>query len=228
MNTHLTRPALTFALITSLFLGSKAMGADIPLSQLVKGTPIKTQVGIVQFGGSEALRVTEEPDYPPEAEDRLVVIPAKLGNGIIELEMAGQPAPDAISGARGFVGVAFHVQEQAKRFEAIYLRPTNGRADNQARRNHSTQYISFPGFPWYKLRKESPAMYESYVDLVPGEWTKVKVVIQGQRAELYVHDSKQPTLIINDLKQNDRDGSVGLWIGPGTVAHFRNVKVSPL
>jgi hypothetical protein len=50
-------------------------------------------------------------------------------------------------------------------FECFYLRPTNGRADDQVRRNHSVQYISFRGFPWYRL--ESPEKYESYTDLVP-------------------------------------------------------------
>jgi hypothetical protein len=46
------------------------------------------------------------------------------------------------------------------------LRPTNGRADDQVRRNHSTQYISYPDFPWYRLREETPGMYESYSDSI--------------------------------------------------------------
>jgi hypothetical protein len=33
-------------------------------------------------------------------------------------------------------------------------------------------------------------------------------------------------LIVNDLKQGAWKGRVGLWIGPGTVGHFRNVKVT--
>ena|SRR5258708_28541659 len=42
-----------------------------------------------------------------------------------------------------------------------------GRADDQLRRNHSTQYISEPEWPWPRLRSEAPGVYESYVDLVP-------------------------------------------------------------
>ena len=94
------------------------------------------------------------------------------------------------------------------------------------RRNHSVQYISFPDYPWQRLRKEESEKYESYVDLVPGEWTKVKIVIEGVRARLYVHGSEQPTLIINDLKNGESKGALGLWIGPGTEAHFANLRVT--
>jgi len=81
------------------------------------------------------------------------------------------------------------------------IRPTNGRADDQLRRNHSAQYISFPDYEWQRLRAEAPGQYESYVDLVPGEWTRVKVEVSGVKARLYVHDASQPSLIVNDLKR---------------------------
>ena len=36
------------------------------------------------------------------------------------------------------------------------------------------------------------------------------------------------TLIVNDVKSGaDGKGAVALWIGPGTVAHFRNLTVEP-
>jgi len=38
---------------------------------------------------------------------------------------------------------------------------------------------------------------------------------------------EQPTLIVNDLKSGAlAKGAVALWIGPGTIAHFRNLRVS--
>jgi hypothetical protein len=43
------------------------------------------------------------------------------------------------------------------------------------------------GRPWYRLRKEFPSKYESYVDLMPGVWTKIKIDVRGERARLYVH-----------------------------------------
>jgi hypothetical protein len=118
------------------------------------------------------------------------------------------------------------VQEDRSRYECFYLRPTNGRAEDQLRRNHSAQYIAHPEFPWHRLRRETPGKYESYVDLVPGEWTKVKVVVSGRDARLFVHGADQPTLIVSDLKLDAAEGAVALWIGPGTEAHFSNLKVS--
>ena len=151
-----------------------------------------------------------------------------FSNGVIEVEIAGAPAAGALEGARGFVGIAFRLQENNKAYDAFYLRPTNGRADDQERRNHSVQYISHPDWPWFRLRKETPSRYESYVDLVPGEWTKIKIDVRGERARLYVHGHEQPTLIVNDVKSGGHGkGAIALWLGPGTVAHFRNLHVEP-
>lgn len=184
----------------------------------------------VTFKGRKALRVTENTaatDGMKVSDDQLVILPKmEFQDGIIEIELAGEPAPNAAAGARGFVGVAFRVAPQAEKFECFYLRPTNGRADDQVRRNHSVQYISHPGFPWERLRKEFPEKYESYVDLEPGVWTKVKIEVKGTTARLFVHGAAQPTLIVNDLKLGVTKGALGLWIGPGTIAHFTNLRVS--
>jgi len=88
------------------------------------------------------------------------------------------------------------------------------------------QYISAPGFPWQLLREKFPEKYESYVDLQPAEWTTVKIVTKGDHAQLFVHGAAQPTLIVNDLKQPVSSGAVGLWLGPGTVAHFSNLRLN--
>ena len=134
----------------------------------------------------------------------------------------------ALTAARGFVGVAFRVNLDAAKdvakYDCFYLRPTNGRADDQVRRNHSTQYISYPDFPWFRLRKEFPEKYESYADVVPGEWTKLKIEVQGEKARLYVQGAPQPALVVNDLRQ--AQGTIALWVGTETIAHFANLRVS--
>ena len=39
--------------------------------------------------------------------------------------------------------------------------------------------------------------------------------------------ARQPTLIVNDVKSGaGASGAVALWLGPGTVAHFRNLRVT--
>ena len=149
-------------------------------------------------------------------------------NGTIEVDVAGLPAPGAAADVRGFIGVAFRVQSDPGRYEAFYIRPTNGRADDQLRRNHATQYIGMPDFPWHKLRKEHPGVYESYADMVAGEWTRLKVEVDGAKARLYVNAAEQPALIVNDLKLGrDARGAVALWVGTGTEGYFANVTVTP-
>lgn len=161
--------------------------------------------------------------------EQLAIIEAsRFGDGVIEAEIAGVPRPDAGEGARGFVGIAFRVQDDARTYDAFYLRPTNGRAEDQVRRNHSAQYIAHPDFPWFRLRKEFPEKYEAYVDLVPNTWTKVRIEVKGTQARLFVHGQAQPTLIINDVKSGATGtGRVALWLDSGTIAHFRNLTVTP-
>ncbi|MBI3679218.1 MAG: hypothetical protein HY235_02335 [Acidobacteria bacterium] len=179
----------------------------------------------VTYKSKKGIRVTEAAS--DRSEDRLVIVSgAELQDGVIEAEISGAPGEGAAEAARGFVGVAFRLAPDASRFECFYLRPTNGRAGDQVRRNHSAQYISFPDFPWQKLRKESPENYESYTDLVPGEWTRVKVEVRGLEARLFVHGAGQPTLIVSDLKLGETKGGVAFWIGPGTVAHLTNLRIS--
>ena len=152
----------------------------------------------------------------------------QFSKGTIEVEIAGAPAPGADTSARGFVGIAFRLQDDRKTYDAFYVRPTNGRAADQERRNHATQYISHPDWTWFRLRREFPSKYESYVDLVPEAWTKIRIEVHGAQARLFVHDQPQPTLVVNDLKTGpSAKGGVALWIGPETIGHFRNLIVTP-
>lgn len=150
---------------------------------------------------------------------------ASFRDGTIEVDLAGQPEQNAMAGARGFIGIAFRLQGDGS-YEYIYLRPTNGRADDQVRRNHSTQYSSYPNFDYARSRQEAPGKYESYVDLQPGVWTKYKIEVEGRKARLYVNGTEQPCLIVNDMKLEPHEGGVALWIGPGTEGYFSNLKIS--
>lgn len=188
---------------------------------------INVKAELVTYRGRSALRLLEQ--NMMSDEQSIAILPdSNFKDGVIETELAGTPRADAPMEMRGFVGIAFRVQPYGSRFECFYLRPTNGRADDQLRRNHSTQYCSQPDYPWFRLREENPSVYESYVDLVTGEWAKIKIVVSGVRAQLYVNSAEQPCLIVNDLKLGETEGRIALWIGAGTEAHFSNVVVKPL
>ena len=203
-----------------------AQTKEIPLTEPTKMVVHKVTVAHDEFKGKKAFRVNgnEEKDV-----DRVVLLPeVPFQNGIIEVDVAGEADLQQYAAARGFIGIAFRSAADASTFEAFYIRPTNGRADDQVRRNHSTEYISFPAYPWERMRKETPEKYESYADVVPGEWQHLKIVVNGDKAQFYVNNAPQPQLIVNDLKLGaERKGILALWVGLGTVGHFANRRVTP-
>ena len=176
------------------------------------------------YNGRRAVRVLANPDAA-NATSYAIVRGASFLDGTISVDLAGKPAAGAPGDARGFIGVAFRIGNS--RYEYIYLRPTNGRADDQVRRNHSTQYSSYPDFDFARSRQEAPGKYESYVDLETGAWTKYRIDVKGRTARLYVNGASQPCLIVNDLRLEPRTGGVALWVGPGTEGYFSNLTITP-
>lgn len=185
---------------------------------------LKAQV--IAYRGHTAVRLANTEPQDSEYGDGLAVVRrTSFQDGTIEVILSGDTAPNAPPELRGFVGIAFRVKDTSH-FECFYVRPKNGRSQDQLQRNHSTQYISIPGFPWDKLRRETPGKYESYVDLIPGDWTKVKIEVIGKVARLYVNAAERPTLIVNDLKQPISSGTIALWVGQGTIAHFADLRIT--
>lgn len=178
------------------------------------------------YRGKQAIHVTGVTGGG-QGESLAIVDGPGIEDGVIEVDLAGSPGAGAFDAARGFVGIAFRVQPDAAKFELFYLRPTNGRAEDQLRRNHSTQYVSFPDWPWQRTRQETPGLYESYADLESGAWTRVKITVSGPKARLYVNGAEQPCLMVNDLKMAPVKGAVALWIGPGTDGYFADLHVLP-
>jgi hypothetical protein len=211
--------------VTSAILPSLFLPLALPLAAQTADRVIPKNVSIRQttYKGRSALQVLTQPTAA-NATAYAVVKDATLRDGTIEIDLAGQPAASAGPDARGFIGIAFRIQDDG-RYEYIYLRPTNGRADDQVRRNHSTQYSSFPDFDYARSRQEAPEKYESYVDLQPGEWTRYRVEVDGRKARLYVNGAEQPCLIVNDLKLEPKAGGVALWVGPGTEGYFSGLKI---
>jgi hypothetical protein len=214
------RYAIGAAMAVAAFCPSAAVAQTV--GQL---TPHQVKVEAADYLGKRAVKLTEDGQVA-NGEAYAIVKGAAFHNGTIDVELAGRPA-DAVAGtaARGFIGIGFRFQND--KFEYIYLRPTNGRADDQVRRNHSTQYSSHPAFDFAEARRTAPEKYESYVDLEPGVWTRVRITVEGTKARLYVHGASQPTLIVNDLKLGDSSGGVLLWIGPGTEGYFTGLEIKP-
>ena len=203
-----------------------------PSGDLLAGDPSRLTLQNVtatraQYRGRDAVRLVAQSGRGSSANTIAIIPGVEFRDGIIEAEIAGMPATGADTSARGFVGIAFRVDSSGDRYDAFYLRPTNGRAADQLRRNHSTQYIAHPDYPWFKLRQEQPGVYESYVDLDPGAWTPIRIEVRQGEAQLFVNGSAQPVLIVHDMKNPPASGRIALWIDAGTEAHFSRLRVTP-
>jgi hypothetical protein len=210
---------------SSLTLDS-LQGLDVEAVPEAGVEPTKFKADVVTYRGRRAVHILNNDRSMTTGDQTLAIVKGSdFQNGVIEVELVGMPREGAPDDCRGFIGIAFRVQDHGARFEAFYLRFTNGRADEQIRRNHSTQYVSQPDYPWHRLRKENPGVYESYVDIEERAWTKLKIVVSGTKAQLYVNDAAQPCLIVNDLKLGDSRGQVALWTGSDTEAYFSQLKI---
>ncbi len=149
-----------------------------------------------------------------------------FSNGIIEADLIGFPKEGAPRTARGFIGIAFRIGDD-NAYECFYIRPTNSGAENQLRRNHSVQYVAHPDYPWHRLRKEESGVYETYADIEMNVWTTLRIEVEGKKAKLFINNSDQPSLVVNDLKLGeDRSGGVGFWTFSTTEAYFSNLKIT--
>jgi hypothetical protein len=198
-------------------------GESIPLNDPSLLDLRAAHATLTTYHGRRALKLTEDPAHPGQL---LVIVRGhSFHNGTIDIDLAGARSATAAESDRGFIGIAFRVQSDGAHYECIYIRPTNGRALDQLRRNHSTQYESLPDWPWYRLRNESPGIYESYADMAEGEWIHMRIVVHGTKAALYLGGSAQPCLLINDLKLGDAEGAIALWGGSGTIGYFANLNI---
>ncbi len=196
-------------------------------------TPHKVQAKACTFKGKEACCVqlppnfTAETGYIVDGPHFLYLPDIDFHDGSVELFIASGVAEGADAFARGFAGLAFRIDPGTKQTEGLYIRPTNGRAMDQVRRNHSVQYFSYPAYDFAYFRKNAPEKYEAYCDLETDTWMHMRIDVQGEQARLYMHQAEQPCLLVDDLKRGpDARGGIGLWVDVGTVAYFADIRIS--
>lgn len=223
--------AISIGVALASMTGAQSEPTPTPFVMKIDTSALQVQnakAEVVDHRGRRAIHLADRPSPKGDDGDSVAVLsPSDFQNGTIELEIAGSPRIQEYAGARGFVGIAFRISEDMSRYEYVYLRPTNGRAEDQLRRNHTTQYASEPGYPWQRLRKEASGVYESYVDLEPDVWAHFKLVVAGRRAALYINGAQQPCLIVNDLKQGETRGKIALWVGLAADGYFSDLTVTP-
>ena len=219
-------PLRTAIVLATLVAGlvTRPEAQSVPLS-LERLTLTGVMADRASYQNRDAIRLLES-DSSRNTLGIAIINGITFKDGAIDVDVAGRRGPNAAPDDRGFIGLAFRISPNAERFEYIYLRPDNGRVDDQIRRNHATQYGSHPDFTFQRMRKEFPEKYESYVDLEYGAWTHMRIEVAGTTAKLFVHGAAQPALVVTDLKLGLAEGGIALWIGSGTEGFFSNLRVS--
>jgi len=129
-----------------------------------------------------------------------------LQNGIIEFDV--QPF------AMG-TGLAFRRRDDNS-YEYFYIRP-NGKC------SESKDCLQYAPQTHGVLLWDVFPQYQSSASIRDGEWNHIKVVLSGQRMNLYVNHEKTPSLRIGRLEGDSPEGGISLQ-GPG---YFSNFSVTP-
>ncbi|MBV8202475.1 MAG: hypothetical protein JOZ15_17795 [Acidobacteria bacterium] len=132
---------------------------------------------------------------------------ARLTDGWIEFDIA-------FAHARGFVGGVWRVQDP-RNYEEFYLRP------HQSGNPDATQYTPvFNGLLSWQLyhgpRYTVPVAHRF------DEWVRLRIVFAGLRAEIYVGDTDEPALSVDELKREVAPGGVGVGAENFAPAWFSN------
>jgi hypothetical protein len=197
--------------------------------KLAKNNLVANQayMSLEKLDGEEVLKVIKDSTVQKVDEPTFVKIKdLDFENGTIEVKVLSRLLKNAPAFARGFIGIAFRIDDKNTKYESIYIRPTNGRADDQVRRNHSVQYYSYPDYKFDRLRKETPETYETYADMGLNEWITMRIEVKGKEAKLYLNNQKSASFIVSEMKGNTTKGGIGLWVDIGTEGYFKDLKIA--
>ena len=138
---------------------------------------------------------------------------SKFTNGTIEFDLA-------LPRERGFMGAVWRLQD-FENYEEFYIRP------HQSGNPDANQYTPiFNGVPAWQLYYGEG--YGAPVSYDYDQWTHVKIVVGGGRAEIYLKDMETPALLVRELKREAKEGRVGLSVGNFAPGYFSNFTFTAL
>jgi hypothetical protein len=132
-------------------------------------------------------------------------------DGIIEVDVAP-------TSKRIFAGIVFRAPSHDN-LEIIYLRLHKSGLPDAIQ--YCPRYNGIDGWQFY-----SGKGFTAEATYSRGEWTHFKIVVEGQKAAVYLNHSQTPVLMVDEMKRDYQGGAIGLWGLNG--ANFANFKFTPL
>ena len=173
-----------------------------------QGWEISGDHAVEVFEGQEALRLGIARAYRRDV---------RFQDGTIEFDVA-------LTGHRAFVYLQFRMQSDGEG-EEFYLR---------AHKSELPDAIQYT--PVFR-KKSNWQLYHgpggtAAADLPAGEWIRVRVVVSGRRAAVFIGDVDAPQLIVPRLAREPQTGYLALrgFVPRGSTghaAHYANLKVQP-
>lgn len=158
-------------------------------------------------------------------EPTFLLTPHALTVGVISVDVRARLLPDAPDYARGFVGLAYRIQDDGAAFECIYLRPANGRmhAPPPPRDRRAVQHFAFPDWKFDRLRDVASDRHEAGADIALDRWHRLEVGLTATETIARVDGTE--VLRVAPLAAV-RPGRVGLWVDIGTEGWFADLRIT--
>lgn len=200
------------------------------MNEATKIKAVHTSAEWVKLDDELVLRVVKKDKLMEFDENTYVkLVDSSFQNGVIEVKMLSRLLPDAPDFARGFIGIAFRMNEEDTAFESFYVRPTNGRIADPVRKNRGVQYFSYPTYTFDYFRNLGITEFEGPADIGLDEWISLKAVVDGPRGEFYLNGEKEPVLVVENMKHGGgAKGAIGLFVDIGTEAFFKDLTVTKI
>ncbi|NNE97470.1 MAG: hypothetical protein HKN25_00480 [Pyrinomonadaceae bacterium] len=132
---------------------------------------------------------------------------SEFRNGIIEFDIAFTPE-------RGFMGAFWRLQDPGN-YEEFYVRP------HQSGLPDANQYQPlFNGVAGWQLYHGEE--YSTPFNYDFEKWMRIKIVVSGKNAEIYIKDMEKPLLFVSELKRPEKTGKVGLVVSNFAPSYFSN------
>lgn len=169
-------------------------------------------------GGTPGVDFVDRPTF--------VVLPVSFGDGTIDVDLRGSLNGQGMPDSRAFVGIAYRISPNLDAFEAVYLRPLNGRplAPPPPRDRRAVQHFTYPDWRFDRLRDAFPdGRFEAGADIGPDEWIHLHLDVRGTRCQIVVNDDL--VLTVEQSPAVPAAGAVGLFVDTGSRAHFADLVV---